>query len=313
LELLGLNHPARHFSLCKNGLPYGEIDLLACRTGKFRAVVPGRSVFWKTEMVMLPSIFVSHGSPMLALSTTPAQAFLAGLAATMSRPRAILVISAHWETAEPTVNAVGLNATIHDFHGFPKALSGLTYPAPGDAALARHIADLLDDAGFPTSIDTKRGLDHGAWVPLLLVYPGAEIPVLQLSVQPQLGATHALAIGRALTSLRQDNILIIGSGSFTHDLRRFRGQAVDAPESADVTEFSAWMDRMIAAGDVEALINYRTRAPHAQEEHPTEEHLLPLFTALGAAGGTVAARRLHSSVQHGILRMDAYGFSDASQ
>ena len=260
---------------------------------------------------MFPSIFVSHGSPMLALSTTPARGFLAGLAATMPRPRVILVISAHWETAEPTVNAVSVNPIIHDFHGFPKALSELTYPAPGDAVLARHIADLLDDAGFPTGIDTARGLDHGAWVPLLLAYPDADIPVLQLSVQPHLGAGHALAIGRALASLRKDDIVIIGSGSFTHDLRRFRGQAVDAPESADVTEFSAWMDAMITAGDIKALIGYRTRAPHAQDEHPTEEHLLPLFTAMGAAGETIAARRLHSSVEHGILRMDAYGFGEA--
>lgn len=257
-----------------------------------------------------PSLFVSHGSPMLALSHTPARDFLAGLATTLPRPRAVLVISAHWETDTPMVNAVARNETIHDFFGFPRALYELTYPAPGDAALAARIASLLADAGFPTGTDTARGLDHGAWVPLLLAYPDADIPVLELSVQTHLGAAHHLAIGRALAPLRAEGVLIIGSGSFTHDLGRFRGQAVDAPETEDVTAFSAWMDQAIVAGDVAALADYRARAPHAREEHPTEEHILPLFAAIGAAGETVAARRLHHSTEHGILRMDAYGFGN---
>ena len=257
---------------------------------------------------MLPSLFVSHGSPMLALSQTPARDFLAGLAATLPRPRAILVISAHWETDIPTVNAVARNDTIHDFGGFPRALYALTYAAPGDPALAGRIAGLLEQAGFATGIDRARGLDHGAWVPLLLAYPEADIPVLQLSVQTQRGPAHHLAIGRALAPLRSESVLIIGSGSFTHDLRRFRGQAVDAPESPDVTAFSAWMDRAILGGEVNALTDYRALAPHAREEHPTEEHILPLFAAIGAAGDPPTARRLHNSTEHGILRMDAYAF-----
>lgn len=258
-----------------------------------------------------PSLFVSHGSPMLALNKTPARDFLAGLAATLPRPRAILVISAHWETDTPMVNAVARNDTIHDFFGFPKALFDLSYPAPGDPALAERIAALLDDAGFPTGIDTARGLDHGAWVPLLLAWPQADIPVVELSVQQKRGAAHHLALGRALASLRREGVLIIGSGSFTHDLRRFRGQAVDASETADVTAFSTWMDRAIAAGDTDALIDYRARAPHARDEHPTEEHILPLFAAIGAAGTPITARRLHNSTEHAILRMDAYGFGAA--
>lgn len=269
----------------------------------------------------LPSLFVSHGSPMLALSKTPARDFLAGLGAALPRPRAILVISAHWETRAPTLNAVARNATIHDFHGFPKPLYELHYPAPGDPALAQMIAGRLDDAGFEAELDTARGLDHGAWVPLLLAFPAADIPVLQLSVQTHLGPAHHLALGHALAPLRGEGILILGSGSFTHDLRQFRGQAVDAPEAPDVTAFSDWMDRAITAGDVDALLDYRSRAPYARNEHPTEEHLLPLFAAMGAAretmvgtmvgtmGETMAATRLHSSTEHGILRMDAYSFS----
>ena len=256
---------------------------------------------------MQPSLFVSHGSPMLALTETPARKFLAGLPATLGRPRAILAVSAHWETAAPMVNAVTRNETIHDFFGFPRALYELSYPAPGDGALAQRIADLLGKAGFTTGIDKARGLDHGAWVPLLLAWPAADIPVLQLSVQSRLGPRHAFEIGRSLAPLRDEDVLIIGSGSFTHDLRRFRGQPVNAPETPDVTQFSAWMDEAIARHDVDALLDYRARAPHARDEHPTEEHLLPLFTAMGA-GGSGTARRLHNSTEHAVLRMDAYGF-----
>ncbi len=254
-----------------------------------------------------PALFVSHGSPMIALQATPAASFLAGLAASLQRPRAILVVSAHWETAAPMLNAVDRNDTIHDFFGFPRPLYDLRYPAPGDAALARDIAARLGTAGFAAGTDPARGLDHGAWIPLLLAWPDASIPTLQLSVQSRLGPGHAFAIGQALAPLRDEGVLIIGSGSFTHDLRRFRGQAVDAPESADVTAFSDWMDAAIGRGDTEALLAYRSLAPHAADEHPTEEHLLPLFTALGA-GGTGAARRLHRSTEYSILRMDAYGF-----
>ncbi|CAG4912078.1 unnamed protein product [Acidocella sp. C78] len=256
---------------------------------------------------MQPVLFVSHGSPMLALTETPARNFLAGLSGIVPRPRAILVVSAHWETDAPMVNAVARNETIHDFFGFPRALYQLAYPAPGDAALAQRIAALLGEAGFPAGLDPERGLDHGAWVPLLLAFPAADIPVLQLSVQTRLGPHHAFDIGRALAPLRREDVLILGSGSFTHDLRRFRGQPVDAPETQDVTAFSAWMDEAIAGNDIGALLDYRARAPHARDEHPTEEHLLPLFAAIGAGDGG-AARRLHNSTEHAILRMDAYGF-----
>ncbi len=264
---------------------------------------------------MIPSLFVSHGSPMLALTNTPARQFLAGLAATLPEPSAIIVISAHWETAEPRVNAVTRNQTIYDFRGFPPALYQLTYQPPGDAALATKIADHLRAAhlhapGLAASIDHQRGLDHGAWVPLLLAYPNATIPVLQVSVQPDHDPAHHYALGRALAPLRADNVLIIGSGSFTHDLRQFRGQPVDAPETPDVTAFADWMDQTIRTGDIPALLDYRARAPFAREQHPTEEHLLPLFAAMGAGGAS--PQHLHRSAEHAILRMDAYAFTDAA-
>ena len=254
-----------------------------------------------------PALFVSHGSPMLAVTPTPAHSFLTGLSAGLSRPRAILVLSAHWETSTPMVNAVARNETIHDFYGFPRPLYDLRYPAPGDTGLAEQIADLLASAGFPTGIDRTRGLDHGAWVPLLLSFPAADIPVLQLSVQTREGPQHAFALGRALAPLRKEGVLIMGSGSFTHDLRRFRGQPVDEPETPDVTQFSAWMDEAIARSEIESLLEYRERAPFARAEHPTEEHILPLFTMIGA-GANGRSRRLHHSTEYGILRMDAYAF-----
>jgi len=258
---------------------------------------------------MLPSLFLSHGAPTLPLVDTPARSFLAGLGALLGeRPKAILVASAHWETERPTVNAVARNDTIHDFYGFPRALFQLRYPAPGDPALAERISDLLCEAGLASEVDHARGLDHGAWVPLLLAWPQADIPVLQLSVQSRLGPAHHLQLGQALARLREEGVLIVGSGSFTHDLSRFRGQPLDAPAPPDVSAFADWMSTALLEGRRCDLLTYRHKAPHAAENHPTEEHLLPLFVALGAAGEQPRARLLHQSGMYGILRMDAYAF-----
>ncbi len=240
---------------------------------------------------------------MTALTDSPARDFLRGLGALLPRPRAILMASAHWETADPCLSAPAANETIHDFYGFPKPLYALTYPAPPAPALAARAAALIGGTV------RARGLDHGAWVPLLLAWPEADIPVAQISVQTALGPAHHLALGAALAPLREEGVLIIGSGSFTHDLRRFRGgMDIAAPEMADVAAFSAWMDEKILAGDWTALDHYRARAPFAAEEHPTEEHLLPLYVAMGAGGAGAKIERLHSSVEFGFLRMDAYRF-----
>ncbi len=260
---------------------------------------------------MLPSLFLSHGSPMTPLVDIPARHFLAGLGATLERPRAILVASAHWETVRPEVNAVAVNDTIHDFYGFPRPLYELSYPAPGDAGLAQRVLALLAAAGLPGTLDHRRGLDHGAWVPLLLAYPGADIPVLQLSLQSHLGPAHHLALGRAIDALRAEDVLVIGSGSWTHDLRRFRGAAIDTPDTPDVVAFSDWMNQALLEGRTEDLLAYRRLAPYGAQEHQTEEQLRPLFVAMGAAmaGDRVAkAERIHASGTYGFLRMDAYAF-----
>lgn len=253
-------------------------------------------------------IFLSHGAPTLPFEDVAARHFLAGLAASLPRPRAILVVSAHWETQVPTVNAVARNATIHDFHGFPPELYQLEYPAPGDPELADRVVDLLGVAGLPAAVDHRRGLDHGAWVPLMLAWPQADIPVLQLSVQSHLGPGHHLELGRALAPLVAEDVLIVGSGSFTHDLSSWRGQA-DMAEPAWVSDFAGWMDAALREGRTGDLLAYRALAPHAARNHPSEEHLLPLFVALGAAGPDAVTQHLHASVTYGVLRMDAYGFS----
>jgi 4,5-DOPA dioxygenase extradiol len=256
----------------------------------------------------LPSLFLSHGAPTLPLNDTPARSFLQQIGHTLERPKAILVISAHWETATPTVNAVDSNETIHDFGGFPRALYDLRYPAPGSPTFAARVAERLRMGGFDCKIDKRRGLDHGAWVPLLLMYPRADIPVLQLSVQPHLGPEHHLRIGRVLAPLRDEDVLIIGSGSFTHDLSEFRGHGPNDPAPDWVNSFADWFDTALTKNQTDNLLDYRRRAPFATKNHPTEEHLLPLYSALGAAGENARAKRLHASSTYSVLRMDVYAF-----
>jgi len=255
----------------------------------------------------LPALFISHGSPMLALEDAPTTKFLRGLAAGMPKPDAILIASAHWETDEPMVTGNAHPETIHDFQGFPKELYALRYPAPGDPPLALRAQSLLAGAGFKAGIDPMRGLDHGAWNPLLLMYPQADIPVIELSVQPGRDARWHYRIGQALAPLRKENILIIGTGNLTHNLREaFRGHHLETP--AWVTAFAAWVAERAAAGDTEGLLDWQNLAPHARENHPTPEHFLPFFTALGAAGTPLKARHLHEDTALGVLAMDAYAF-----
>jgi 4,5-DOPA dioxygenase extradiol len=262
---------------------------------------------------MLPSLFVSHGAPTFPLTDAPARGFLEGLAARLPvRPRAILVVSAHWEAAYPSVNTAPVNATIHDFFGFPKELYLVQYLAPGSAWLVERVAALLGAAGEPLARDPQRGLDHGAWVPLRLIYPDADIPVVQLSVETARGPAYHHRLGQLLAPLRAEGVLVIGSGSFTHDLSSFREyyHALHAPEPDWVTAFADWMALAIEQDRVEDLLAYRERAPHAKRNHPTEEHLLPLFVAMGA-GGQGSVEHLHASTTHGVLRMDAFAFGAA--
>jgi len=259
-------------------------------------------------MAPLAPLFVSHGAPTLPFEDVPARDFLRTLGAHMLRPKAILVISAHWETPVPTVNAVASNATIHDFYGFPAPLYDIAYPAPGSAALAARVVELLGEQGLAARTDPTRGLDHGAWVPLMLAYPQADIPVVQLSVQSQLGPGHHLELGRALAPLTGEGVLIIASGSFTHNLSALR-DAYPHGEPDWVRDFAGWMNAALVEGRTCDLLAYRRLAPHAARNHPTEEHILPLFVALGAGGAAASAKHIHSSVTYNVLHMDAYAFT----
>jgi 4,5-DOPA dioxygenase extradiol len=240
---------------------------------------------------------------MLPFDDCPARDFLRGLGQQIGRPRAIIVASAHWDTPAPQANAVADNGTIHDFYGFPRPLYDLRYPAPGDTALAAEIATRIGAA-----LDGARGLDHGAWIPLALMYPEADIPVVQLSVQSHRNAAHHIALGRALADLRQDNVLVMGSGGFVHNLRALDRAEVNGGDEPEWSRgFADWTHARLMARDEAALIDWRARAPHATIAHPSPEHFLPLFVAYGAGGEN--SERLHSSATYGSLRMDAYAFS----
>ncbi|HEX8188207.1 MAG TPA: class III extradiol ring-cleavage dioxygenase [Pyrinomonadaceae bacterium] len=254
-----------------------------------------------------PAVFVSHGAPTLAVEQNSTVEFLRRLGVGLGRPEAILCVSAHWDTGAPAVGGAEWPETIHDFGGFPDELYRMRYPAPGAPKLAGRVLELLGAAGIGCAVSPARGLDHGAWVPLKLIYPEADVPVTQLSVQPSLGTEHHLRMGRALAPLRGEGVLILATGSATHNLSRIgRGEA--PPEWAK--EFDEWLFRKISDGALEELLDYRRLAPHAAVAHPSEEHLLPLFVALGAGSGESVARGrgLHRGWTWGSLSMAAYGF-----
>lgn len=261
-------------------------------------------------MTAFPSVFVSHGAPTLILEDSAGRDFLAGLGKTLGRPSAILAVSAHWTTSGPAVSGATRPETVHDFYGFPDALYRLRYPAPGAPALAERAAALTGAA-----IDPSQGLDHGAWVPLLLMYPEADIPVAQFAVQPGRSAAEHIALGRQLAALRQEGVLILASGGAVHNLREFRFSrgGPGAPPAAWATGFIDWLDGALAAGDDQAVGEWLSRSPDARRAHPTDEHFLPLPVALGAAGPSPRTERLHAGFEHGSLGMQAYAFHGASE
>lgn len=261
-------------------------------------------------MSALPTVFVSHGPPTLALERHPVVDFLRGAAAGWPRPNAILCVSAHWETEVPAVSSAPAPVTVHDFYGFPEPLYRLRYPAPGAPDLTARVAQLLAAGGFAAARDADQGLDHGAWVPLLLMYADAAIPVAQLAIQHHLGPHHHLALGRALAPLRDEGVLILASGNTTHNLRdalqHLRGASAEPPAPPSwALAFDAWVNAAVERGDRAALADYRTQAPHAAMAHPRDEHYLPLLVAAGAGG---RGRVLHTSFMLGSLSMGAYAF-----
>lgn len=266
-------------------------------------------------MNTLPALFLSHGSPMLALEPGNTGPFLQALGpaidARFGRPRAIVAASAHSLSREPALLAGAHQHAVHDFGGFPDELYQLQYDAPGAPELATTMQGLLTDAGLPVHRIDQGGLDHGIWSMLRFMYPAADIPVLPLAWVPNLPPAQQFALGEALASLRTQGVLVMGSGSITHNLRRvFAGgrPPADAKEIPESAAFRHWMNERSTARDWDTLFAYRSRAPHAQDMHPTDEHLLPWYVAAGAGGREAAPLRLHDSVTYGCLGMDAYAF-----
>ena len=259
-------------------------------------------------MPKMPTLYVSHGSPMLAITDTPAHRFLAGCAADLPRPEAILVVSAHWATRSPAVATSVEPAMIYDFGGFDRKLYSMRYPAPGAPAVSRKAAGLLHAAGLPVVEDPARGYDHGVWVPLQIMYPNADVPVAQVSMQPMADARHHHALGRALAPLRDEGVLIIASGSLTHNLSALERGNLTGPAPLWVTSFVDWMHDKLTTGDREAVLDTIEIAPAAAANHPYDDHLLPLFVALGASEAGEPVRRLHASYEYGVLAMDTYQF-----
>ena len=260
-------------------------------------------------MTQLPTLFVSHGAPTFALEPGLAGAQLRALGLALGKPRAVLVVSPHWMTRAVQITATAQPETVHDFGGFPPALYRLRYPAPGAPALAERCAQVLQASGIAATLDTQRGLDHGAWVPLLHLFPDADVPVFQVSLPYDADGAKAFALGRALAPLASEGVLIVGSGSLTHNLYEFR--MGDAQEAAYAREFSEWIRQAVLAGDTQRLIDALVLAPHAARAHPTSEHFLPLLVAAGAAAAATPATVLDGGIRHGVLAMESYVFGQS--
>ncbi|MFM1989430.1 MAG: hypothetical protein RJA99_2387 [Pseudomonadota bacterium] len=261
-------------------------------------------------MSRLPSIFVSHGAPTWAIEPGVAGPRVRALAGRLPRPRAVIIVSPHWMTRDVQVTGSAAPATVHDFGGFPAALYALQYPAAGDPALAARVVARLRETGWAASAHASRGLDHGAWVPLRHMYPEADVPVLQVSMPFGLDADGALRLGAALAPFADEGVLIVGSGSLTHNLREFFVQAPD--DARYVDEFVAWAREAVRRGDVDALRDAPARAPHFERAHPADDHWLPLLVAAGAAGPGASGEVVDGGVVARMLSMDAFVFGEAA-
>jgi 4,5-DOPA dioxygenase extradiol len=253
-----------------------------------------------------PALFVSHGAPTFALEPAVLGPKLRQFGERLEGLEAVAVVSAHWQTPGLQVMRTPAPETIHDFGGFPPALYQLRYPAPGAPAVAADAAALLMAAGFTVSFDDVRGLDHGVWVPLLHLLPEARLPVFQISLPFAYNAERALQLGSALRTLRDRGVMVMGSGSLTHNLREI-GQT-DPNNTRYALEFTAWVRERLEKKDIGALVDYRRVAPHALRAHPTEEHFLPLLAALGASDDEDAVEVIEGGMTYGVLSMESYAF-----
>jgi 4,5-DOPA dioxygenase extradiol len=258
-------------------------------------------------MTKAPVLFISHGAPTFAIEPGLLGPRLQALGRQLLPAiKAVLVVSPHWQTRNVTVMTTAQPETVHDFGGFPARLYELRYPAAGQPELAREAARLLADAGFSVAFDDRRGLDHGAWVPLSHLLPHADVPVFQVSLPAALDTAQAVSLGRALAPLRKQGVMVVGSGSMTHNLYEFRQSGTRSEAYAEA--FAAWVRAAVLADAVVPLVHYRAEAPHAERAHPTEEHFLPLLVALGARDEGDAVQVIEGGITHGVLSMESYAW-----
>ena len=252
---------------------------------------------------------------MLAIADSAARRFLSGLGERLPRPSAVVVLSAHHDAERVEVTSGARPSTIYDFGGFPRELYELRYPAPGAPELAARVRAMLAAADIDAVLEPTRGFDHGAWIPLRLMYPSADLPLVQVSIDSTRDAAWHLALGRALGPLREEGVLLIGSGGATHNLGLYMYAGVrgdGAPPPACVAQFNEWTADAIEQGRYDDLLHYRERAPYVEENHPTHEHFLPLFAPLGAARDDERGTRIHASYDRGLLSLDDYAFGLAA-
>lgn len=252
------------------------------------------------------SIFISHGAPTFALEPGVAGPLLAEVGREFARPEAVLIVSPHWMTRGVRVGASARPETIHDYGGFPRELYRLRYPAPGHPELARETARRLQASGLDVTLDEERGLDHGAWVPMMHLFPQADVPVFQVSMPTWLDSPGAWNLGAALAPIAARGVWIVGSGSMTHNLAEFRSASVG--EELYVAEFVAFVRAAVVSGDRDRIVHLLERAPHAARAHPTADHFLPLIVAAGAAPAGAPVRVLRGGTTHGMLSMESYLF-----
>ncbi|AOE49454.1 dioxygenase family protein [Kangiella sediminilitoris] len=255
----------------------------------------------------MPTLFLSHGSPMLAVQDNDTTQFFTSLGQLLPRPKAIVIFSAHYDESDSIHITSGSKfETIHDFNGFPKQLYEIQYPASGDFEIARAIAENLSGAGYHVTLDGHRGLDHGAWVPLKWIYPEADIPIVQVSINSRLDTQYHYQLGQELKGLRQEGILFIGSGGITHNLRAYFKAASEPNLGEKAEAFNGWVHETLTQGRHSELLDYQSKAPFAAFNHPYPEHFYPLLCMVGLTHPDEPISRLHHSMENHVLSLDAY-------
>lgn len=258
-------------------------------------------------MKPFPSLFISHGMPVMAILPSATHHFLKNLGKKLGRPEAIVCVSAHWETVGAMLSGADNPGTVHDFYGFPRQLYEITYPAPGNPSLASDIKKIFSENSISSTIDPDKGFDHGVWVPLCLMYPDADVPVIQLSFQGDLTPEHHFYMGKALARLRREGVLIMGSGGATHNLEDLHGRKMHDEPVSYAVNFDAWLEKAITSGDIQSLLDFKRQGPEAEKNHPyPSDHFLPLFVPLGAAGEKSKGELIHKEFIYGILSLAAY-------